>query len=71
MLLASGADPKRRTLPDSNYPDGVTPLGVTTSKSVKKLLKDQIALRKAAAAEANPHDESTIADQAAGPKDEV
>jgi len=46
MLLEAGADPTTRTIPDAQFPNGVTPLSITKSKVVKRVLKRTIAERK-------------------------
>merc|ERR1719231_75223 len=52
MLLDAGADPTKRTLPDSSFPKGVTPMAITKSKEVKRVLKPAIAeVRRRRAAE--------------------
>ena len=47
MLLAAGANPSKRTLPDAKHPDGATPMKLTKSKAVRKLLKQKIEQIKA------------------------
>ena len=39
MLLDAGADPAKRTLPDKTFPEGVTPISITRSESVKRILE--------------------------------
>ena len=46
-VMCISLDPAKRTLPDSKYPDGVTPLGLARSKEVKTLLKEAIEACKA------------------------
>ena len=43
MLLDAGADPAKRTLPDKTFPEGVTPISITRSESVKRILEEYLA----------------------------
>ena len=74
MLLDAGADPTKRTRPDSSFRNGVTPLSITRSKSVKKMLRKRIAevkKEREAAEKAAEGQETVKVEVEAVPKEEL